>query len=138
MQRYLLDTNVLSELITNNPNQNVISKFKTYHHESVTTSITLFEMLSGAHATKNLTRKNDILNFIEEVVLALPILEYTEKTAHWHGIEHGRLVSQGKTPPKLDGQIAAIAKVNELILVTRNIKDVANYRDLEIENWFDK
>jgi tRNA(fMet)-specific endonuclease VapC len=36
-----------------------------------------------------------------------------------------------------DGQIAAIAKVNGLILVTRNISDYQEFLDLRIENWFD-
>ncbi len=138
MHRYLLDTNTLSEIVTNRPNLNVVKKFKTHYYESATTSITLFEILKGAHCCKNLVRKNNILMFIEEVVLALPILPYTERVAYWHGIEHARLVSQGKTPPELDGQIAAIAKVNGLILVTRNVKDFINYQDLKIENWFEE
>jgi tRNA(fMet)-specific endonuclease VapC len=136
MYRYLLDTNTLSEIITNRPNLNVVKKFKTHYYESVTTSITLFEMLKGAHSCKNLVKKSNILMFIEEVVLALPILSYTDQVAHWHGQEHGRLVSEGKTPPELDGQIAAIAKVNDLILVTRNTKDVINFQNLKLENWF--
>ena len=36
----------------------------------------------------------------------------------------------------LDGRIAAIAKVNELILVTRNTGDFVEFVDLEVQNWF--
>jgi len=35
-----------------------------------------------------------------------------------------------------DGQIAAIARVNNLILVTRNVSDYANFSELMMENWF--
>lgn len=36
----------------------------------------------------------------------------------------------------VDGQIAAIAVVNRLILVTRNTDDFDGYLGLEVENWF--
>ena len=35
----------------------------------------------------------------------------------------------------VDGQIAAIARVNELVLVTVNVKDFARFKDVEVENW---
>ena len=47
-----------------------------------------------------------------------------------------RLESQGCTPPFRDGQIAAIAMVDDLILVTRNTRDFENFTDLRYENWF--
>jgi tRNA(fMet)-specific endonuclease VapC len=50
--------------------------------------------------------------------------------------ERARLIPSGLTPSYADGQIAAIAKVNNLILVTRNVADYANFQDLAIENWF--
>ena len=37
-------------------------------------------------------------------------------------------------PPFADGQIAAIAAVNDLLLVTRNTADFA-YFGIEIEDW---
>ncbi|WP_331281805.1 PIN domain-containing protein [Planktothrix serta] len=39
-------------------------------------------------------------------------------------------------PSYPDGQIAAIAKVNHLILVTRNVSDFADSEGLTLENWF--
>jgi tRNA(fMet)-specific endonuclease VapC len=46
------------------------------------------------------------------------------------------LVSIGKTPSFADGQIAAIAKVNDLIIVTNNIADYVDFTGLQVENWF--
>jgi hypothetical protein len=43
----------------------------------------------------------------------------------------------GRTPPFLDGQIAAIAFVNDLVLVTRNVDDFAPFEKLRIENRFE-
>jgi len=54
----------------------------------------------------------------------------------WHAKERTRLTSLGKTSTFADGQIAAIAYVHDLILVTRNQSDFANFENLLIENWF--
>jgi tRNA(fMet)-specific endonuclease VapC len=47
------------------------------------------------------------------------------------------LTSQGRTPSYVDSQIAAIARVHNLILVTRNTDDFADFVDLTVENWFE-
>ena len=36
-----------------------------------------------------------------------------------------------------DSEIAAVACVNQLVVVTRNTDDFLIINDLEIENWFD-
>jgi tRNA(fMet)-specific endonuclease VapC len=41
----------------------------------------------------------------------------------------------GKPPPFVDGQIAAIAKVNDLVLVTSNRSHFELFEGLEIQNW---
>ena len=48
------------------------------------------------------------------------------------------LVKKGLTPAFADGQIAAIASTNNLILVTRNTSDFINFSDLLMENWFEE
>jgi tRNA(fMet)-specific endonuclease VapC len=65
----------------------------------------------------------------------LPILPYTQEAAEWHAAERARLSLLGKTPPFADGQIAAIAKVNNLIIVTANVSDYDIFSDIVIENW---
>ena len=44
----------------------------------------------------------------------------------------------GKSPAFIDGQIAAIAAVNNLIIVTNNVSDFANFANLQLENWFEE
>jgi tRNA(fMet)-specific endonuclease VapC len=41
----------------------------------------------------------------------------------------------GLTLADADGQIAAIAHTNSLILVTHNVSDFAGFKDLKIEDW---
>ncbi|MCX5963606.1 MAG: hypothetical protein NT070_10820 [Cyanobacteria bacterium] len=54
----------------------------------------------------------------EEVKARLPILPYTQESAEWFAAERARLIPLGLPPSYADGQIAAIAAVNNLILVT--------------------
>ena len=67
----------------------------------------------------------------------MPILPYTTEAARWFATERSRLVSRGLTPSYPDGQIAAIAATNNLILVTRNTSDFIYFDGLELENWFE-
>jgi tRNA(fMet)-specific endonuclease VapC len=74
--------------------------------------------------------------YLEEVVRrALPILPYDEEAAAWHARERARLERRGRLPAAADGQIAAIAHVNELILVTANVRDFRRFSGLRVEDW---
>jgi tRNA(fMet)-specific endonuclease VapC len=66
---------------------------------------------------------------------SFPILPYDEAAAAWHGEERARLEALGRPALFVDGQIAAIAHVNELALATTNDKDFARFKGLIIENW---
>jgi tRNA(fMet)-specific endonuclease VapC len=65
---------------------------------------------------------------------SFPILPYDEASAAWHGEERARLESLGRTAPFVDGQIAAIAHVHGLTLVTANPRDFATFNGLRIED----
>lgn len=74
---------------------------------------------------------------MHSVESALPtILPYDKASARWHAKEQARLLKIGRPAPFADSQIASIAVVNDLTLVTRNERDFANFRDLRVENWF--
>jgi len=49
---------------------------------------------------------------------AVPLLPYDEAAATWHAEERARLAALGRMPSAIDGAIAAIARVNDLTLVT--------------------
>jgi tRNA(fMet)-specific endonuclease VapC len=75
--------------------------------------------------------------YLEEAVRsALPILPYDDEAASWHASERARLAKRGRPPAAAAGQIAAIARVNELVVVTANVKDFRRFEGLEVENWF--
>jgi tRNA(fMet)-specific endonuclease VapC len=58
-----------------------------------------------------------------------------ERESDWHALELARLATSGRTPPLVDGQIAAIARVNDLVLVTSNNVDFRGFRGLQVKSW---
>src|SRR2546428_68996 len=55
--------------------------------------------------------------------------------AEWHARERARLASIGRTVPFADGQIAAVARVNDMVVVTANVGDFEVFRGVEVEDW---
>ena len=69
------------------------------------------------------------------MLASLPIFDYDQRAAEWHARERARLAKVGQSPPFVDGQIAAIARVNDLTLVTRNQRDFRWFEGLRLERW---
>jgi tRNA(fMet)-specific endonuclease VapC len=65
----------------------------------------------------------------------MPVLPYDAAASEYHAIERARLERIGRTPSFADGQIAAIAHTNDLILVTINLNDFGGFQDLRVESW---
>ena len=77
-----------------------------------------------------------IERYLEEVVLAsFPVLDYNRDAADWHALERARLSGTGRVPPFVDGQIAAIAYVNDLMLITANTSHFLGFKGLRVRNW---
>ncbi len=93
-------------------------------------------MLFGCQRLPVSRKRQKLEQYLYQTVVKLPILSYTQEAAEWHAQERARLSLIGKTPPFVDGQIAAIAKVNDLIIVTANVSDYQTFSGLTIENWF--
>lgn len=81
-------------------------------------------------------QREAIERYIEDVVLAsFPVLEYDQRASDRHAIERARLNAVGRTPLFVDGQIAAIAFVNGLTLITSNRGDFQGFEGLRIRSW---
>ena len=136
MLRYLLDTNILSEPVSKRPNKRLLSLLDERGSESATAAPVVHELRYGAKLLEPSRRRAHVERYIDEVVLRVyPVLAYDHAAAEWHAEERARLRKAGKTPPYFDGLIAAIAKVNRLVLVTANTKDFRAFKDLAVENW---
>jgi len=133
--RYLLDTNVLSEAVKTNPDKSVMKNFERNQDEMVTAAPVWHELQFGCQRLPRSRKKEVIASFLNDIVRrTMLILPYDDRAAEWHARERARLSSKGITPSFVDGQIAAIAKVNGLILVTRNIDDFKPFSEFKLEN----
>ena len=135
--KYLLDTNILSELSKNKPDTNVVSHITQYGDNCSTASIVIHEINYGINRLEEGKIKKNLQLFLNQLeTYKFQVYPYNTKAAYYHASERARLVKKGLTPAFVDGQIAAIASTNNLILVTRNRSDFINFNDLLLENWF--
>jgi tRNA(fMet)-specific endonuclease VapC len=135
--RYLLDTNIISEPFKLQPDPNVLAKLQEHAGEIAIASVTWHELKYGFHRMPESRRKQQLNTYLSQTVHPnLPILPYDEQAAEWFAAQRARLMELGQTPSFPDGQIAAIAHRNNLVLVTRNVSDYKNFTTLQIENWF--
>lgn len=134
--KYLLDTNVLSESVKTSPQKSVLNLTQRHQHEIVTAAPVWHELFYGCQRLP-VSRQREILEtFLHDVLKPnMTILPYDERAAEWHAKERARLTVLGQIPSFVDGQIAAVAKVNGLILVTRNTPDFEKFSGLKLENW---
>jgi len=134
--KFLLDTNIVSEPLRPQPNKNILEKLKNHQKEMAIASLVWHELMSGMNRLPASKKQEAIQQYLEAVVLpTLPILPYDANAAQWHAQERARLSKLGCSPAFVDGQIAAVAKTNNLILVTINESDFNQFQGLQIENW---
>ncbi len=113
-----------------------MAKIEDHEGELATCAIVWHELRYGADRLPASRKRRAIAAYLEQVVrTALPILPYDEESASWHAHERARLGKRGRPPSAADGQIAAIARVNELVLVTANVRDFRRFEGLTVQDW---
>ncbi|MEM7792978.1 MAG: type II toxin-antitoxin system VapC family toxin [Cyanobacteria bacterium P01_C01_bin.118] len=136
--RFLLDTNILSESTKLRPNAQVLGRLAENSGQFAIASVTYHELTVGYLRLPDSRKRRELEVYMSQSIEGiLEILPYDNTAARWHAIERTRLSQSGKTPAYVDGQIAAIAAINNLILVTRNTSDFQYFQDLKVENWFE-
>ncbi len=140
-QIYLLDTNTVSELAKNEPNEKLTICMDAYSHFSVISSTVWYEMLYGIEKLPDGNRKKKLDLFVTEYVQSVfPILPYDEHCASLQAHIDAKMKIKGTPVPYINAQIAATALANNLVLVTRNVKDfepICSEFPLHVENWFE-
>ena len=126
----------MSEPIKSRPDERVLARIEEHDGELATCAVVWHELRYGAIRLPASRKRRAIETYLEEVVrTALPILPYDEEAAAWHAQERARLGRRGRPPSAADGQIAAIARINELVLVTANVRDFRRFEGLSVQNW---
>ena len=134
---YLIDTNVISELVRPNPDVVVLDWFANTPDDALFLSaLTLGEIRKGVERltrSEDAQRREKLRLWLEHDLrdwFGLRILPIGPEVAdHW-----GRLLAQlGRPVPAIDSLLAATALHHDLRLVTRNSRDF-DYAGLEVIN----
>ncbi|MBR5867789.1 MAG: type II toxin-antitoxin system VapC family toxin [Spirochaetaceae bacterium] len=136
---YLLDTNIISEVTKPVPSETVITNLEMYTMNSVISSVTWFELINGVNQLDEGKKKKNLQSFLlDSVKPSFKIIPYDENAAFINASINQKLLQKGRPAPILDTQIASIAISNNLILVTKNIKDFQIIKEecnLMLEEW---
>jgi tRNA(fMet)-specific endonuclease VapC len=129
--RYLLDTNIVSELIRN-PQGRVADRIRDVGEAQVATSIIVAAELRYG-ATKK--RSPRLTAQVEAVLGAIEVLPFEEPADAVYGALRARLEQKGQQMGGNDLLIAAQAISLGFTLVTGNEREFARVEDLHCENW---
>ena len=129
--RYLLDTNIVSELIRN-PQGSVTERVREAGESQVATSIIVAAELRYGAAKKGSAR---LTAQIEAVLGALEVLPFEEPADRVYGVLRAGLEQKGQPIGGNDLLIAAQALSLGFTLVTANEREFSKIEDLPCENW---
>jgi tRNA(fMet)-specific endonuclease VapC len=132
---YLLDTDILSNLLRRAPSTALIARLGTVpSDQQFTSSITLGELHYGARRLRD--RAENLLARIEALAaIRGVILPFDTDAARQYGSLRAELESRGTPIGDADLRIAAIALTRGLVVVTANTRHFARVPGLSVENW---
>jgi tRNA(fMet)-specific endonuclease VapC len=118
------------------PNARVVTRLEEEAAHCAIAAPVWHELVFGWSRMPQGKRKLVVGAYLQDVIArTLPTLKYDKTAAYWHGVERARLEKSGKVTPFVDGQIAAIAHTQSLIVVTANTADFEHFKDVTIEDW---
>ena len=127
---YILDTNIISELISKKPNFKVLDFIQSLDERKVYLSvITIGEIKTGIEKLDNGSKKDDLTSWLNSDLIQRfknKIVDIDIEVMIAWGIINQDLKSIGKTIPIMDSLIGATCKSKSFILITRNDKDFKN------------
>ena len=128
---YLLDTNILSDLVRN-PQGEVAAHIAKAGEDNVCTSIVVAAELRYGAAKSNSAK---LVERIDMILSALEILPLETPADHQYAAIRHHLTRQGTPIGPNDLLIAAHALANNLTVVTANVGEFSRVPGLKVENW---
>ena len=129
---YLLDTNVCIRLL-NNTSPLVTNRLAAKQPNDIyLCTIVQMELFYGAYRSGNVEQN---LAVLKRFINQFPILPLDPHSAEVAGQIRAQLATLGTPIGPYDLQIAAIALMNNLILVTHNTGEFSRVNGLQFEDW---
>jgi tRNA(fMet)-specific endonuclease VapC len=129
---YLLDTNICIYYFKGQ--FDIEERIRKVGFEKFAISeITLAELVYGAEKSQKKDKNIKVVEDFAERITILPIFE----AIRIYGKEKARLKTKGSIISDFDLFIGATAIVNDMTLITRNVREFERMENLKIENWID-
>ena len=121
--KFLVDANVLSEVMCPAPNPHVLEWLVQNEAALAVNPVILGEIEYGILLLPKGSRRNRLQSWFQEGVQKIRVLDLDTRTASVWAALLARLKSQGLSMPVKDSLIAASAQAHHLTVVTRNLRD---------------
>ena len=136
--KYLIDTNIVSELVSKKPDKKVLEFLSDNSDNLFLSVITIGEINKGIERLDNSIKKTNLKKWLQQL-----LIEFDNKILNidiytmliWSDIT-ANLQKKGIQIPIMDELIASSAIENNMVLVTRNEKDFEFINNLIIINPF--
>ncbi len=139
---FLFDTNVVSETARRRPSAKVVSWVAQQPQDAAAISVvTMAELVEGASAATDTARRNQLRRWLDETVVPWfndQVLPLTQDVLVDWLILSRKLAVRGISRTAPDLLIAATARVGELTVVTRNVRDFADTGVVVYDPWNDQ
>jgi len=133
---YLLDTNILSELIKKKPNPRIISRLRAKPvHSLFTSCVCVSELRFGSSLRADFEKFWCKIN--EEIFSRINIVPLGQKEAVLAGDILAQLRGTAEGIGMDDILVAACALANQLVMVTPHVERYSGIKGLTVENWFE-
>lgn len=131
---YLLDTNILSELVKKQPNPNLLKHLRSNPSQSLFTScICVMELRFGSALREDF--ESFWQNIETEIISRVKILSLGYDEVLKAGDILADLQKTGKTIGIEDVLIASTALIHKFVMVTADTRHFSRIKRLVIENW---
>ncbi|MFT8720431.1 type II toxin-antitoxin system VapC family toxin [Acetobacter sp.] len=133
MSAYLLDTNIISDLVRN-PSGLAARRIEHLDPGDLCTSIIVAAELRYGCAKKGSAK---LLARVENVLTFVPVLPFDIPADGEYGGIRAELEAAGQVIGMNDLLIAAHAYALKVTLVTNNVREFSRIRGLKVENWLE-
>lgn len=130
MPKYLLDTNMVTHILRENPN--VLNKISKLHFSEMGISILSHAEIQYGFAKK--PEKVKMQRLFNELLLWIDVLPFDETVSAHYGQFKANAEKQGKSLAPLDMLIAAHASAIGAVLVS-NDQAFQQIKDLQVQDW---